>query len=62
MNNEKTFICPAINCEVDSTDCLVICDVTDHILKASVLDRFDTEITWNEETAEKCRACEWHWK
>lgn len=62
MSNEKAFLCPAINREVDSTECLVICDVTDHMLKSSVLDRFETEIKWSEEIAEKCLACEWHWK
>lgn len=61
-NKEKTAFCPSVGRNVTSTECVVICDVTDRLLKPRVLDDFEPPIQWNDERAEKCRLCEWHEK
>jgi len=60
MSNEKTLLCPAVNRDISSTECLVICDVVDHLLKLSVLKDLDVATHLDEESAATCRACEWH--
>lgn len=53
----KTVYCPVKADQVDGGDCIVICDVADHMIKPSVLP---DGIEWNEEQRQKCLNCKWH--
>lgn len=53
----KTVYCPVKDAQVDGDDCLIICDVADHMIKPSVLP---DSVKWNEEQREKCLKCPYH--
>lgn len=42
---------------MNGDDCLIICDVADHMIKPSVLPE---GIVWNEEQRERCLKCPYH--
>ena len=54
----ETVFCPLKQGQIDGTDCLVTCDVADHILKPTVLP--PEIVNWNEEKREICKKCKWH--
>ena len=54
----KTVYCPLKKNQIDGTDCLLTCDVADHMAKPTVLPK---EIgTWNEEKRQTCLKCKYH--
>ena len=56
-SKEKTVYCPVKQGRINGTDCLVICEVVDRMIKPSVLP---DGIHWNEEQMELCRQCKYH--
>ncbi len=53
----ETVFCPVLKNEINGTDCLIICDVADRLLKPTVLPK---GIEWNDQQREKCKSCEYH--
>lgn len=53
----KTVYCPVKNDQIDGGDCLIICDVAEHMIKPSILP---DNIVWNEKQRQKCLHCKWH--
>lgn len=53
----KTVPCPVKGDEINGTDCLIICDVADRMVKPTCLP---DGIEWNEEQRRKCLACKYH--
>ncbi len=53
----KTVFCPVIDKDINGTDCLIICDVADRLLKPTVLPE---GVEWSEEQRTKCRLCKYH--
>ncbi len=53
----KTVFCPVINKDINGTDCLIICDVADRLLKPTVLPK---GVEWSEEQRSKCKLCKYH--
>ena len=57
-NKEKTVYCPVKQGQINGTDCLVICEVAERMLKSSVIPE---EIPWNEEQRLICKQCKYHY-
>jgi len=53
----KTVFCPVKRDEINGTDCLVVCDIADGMIKHSCLP---AGIEWNDEQIKKCKACKYH--
>ncbi len=53
----KTVTCPVKGDEISGTDCLIICDIADRMIKSTCLPE---GIEWNEEQCRKCLACKYH--
>lgn len=53
----KTVYCPVKDAQVNGDDCLIICDVADHMIKPSVLP---DGIKWDDRQREKCLKCPYH--
>ena len=49
----KTVHCPVKGDEINGTDCLIVCDVADRMVKPE-------GIKWDEEQRQKCLACKYH--
>lgn len=53
----KTVYCPVKKSQITGTDCLIVCDVTDRLLKPSALPQ---GIDWDEHLREVCAKCKYH--
>ncbi len=53
----KTVHCPVKGDEINGTDCLIVCDVADRMVKPTCLPE---GIKWDEEQRQKCLACKYH--
>ena len=53
----KTVYCPIKRDQINGIDCLVTCDVVDHLLKPTVIPE---GIVWEENIREICKACKYH--
>ena len=53
---EKVY-CPVADKDIDSGDCIIICDVADKMIKPTVLPE---GVQWDENQRKKCLNCEWH--
>ncbi len=54
---KKLVFCPVYKRKIDGTECLVMCDVADRMIKSSVLPN---EVKWDEEQGTKCIKCKYH--
>ena len=54
----KTVYCPVIKSRINGTDCNVICDVADKMLKPRVLPK---GIVWDYEAENICLNCKYHY-
>ncbi len=52
----KTVFCPVVDKDINGTDCLIICDVADNLLKPTVLPE---GVVWSEEQRTKCKLCKY---
>jgi len=57
MKTEMTEYCPVKEGQINSTDCLTICDVVDKMFKPCVLP---PGIVLTEEKIQKCKHCKWY--
>lgn len=60
----KTVYCPVKQAQVDGGDCLIICDVTDHMIKPCVLYNdgiLPISVKWDENQRQKCLNCKYHY-
>lgn len=53
----RTVYCPVKDGQINGTDCLIVCDIADKLIKPTLLP---TGIKWDEEQCKKCLACEYH--
>ena len=53
----KTVPCPVKGDQINGTDCLIICDVADGLIKPQALPE---GIEWNEQQCTKCKLCKYH--
>ena len=53
----KTVYCPVKGAAITGADCMIICDVSEKLLKTSVLP---DGIVWNDEQYQKCLRCPYH--
>ena len=53
----QTEYCPVCDKQIEGSECLVICDVADRMVKSTVLPE---GVVWNEEQRKICKACKWH--
>ena len=56
-SKEKTVYCPVKQGQINGIDCLVICDVSDRMIKPPLLP---DSIHWNEDRRELCKRCKYH--
>ena len=56
-SKKRTVYCPVKQGQINGTDCLVICEVAERMLKSSVIPE---EIPWNEEQRLICKQCKYH--
>lgn len=56
MKDIRKVYCPIYNREINGTECIVLCDVSDKMIKPDVLP---DEITWKEDR-ETCKQCKYH--
>lgn len=49
--------CPIKDDQINGTDCLIMVDITDGLIKPSLVPE---GIEWCEELREKCKACKYH--
>ncbi|MCI8387035.1 MAG: hypothetical protein HFE63_01030 [Clostridiales bacterium] len=53
----KTVYCPVIDDQINGSDCILIVDVAEHLIKPSALS---DRVVWNEEQRQKCLKCQYH--
>lgn len=53
----KTVYCPVKGAQITGADCIVICDISENLLKPSVIP---AGIVWNDEQCKKCLRCQYH--
>ena len=53
----KTVYCPVKGAPINGTDCIIICDVAEKMIKPSMIP---AGIEWNEEQRRKCLRCQYH--
>lgn len=53
----KTVYCPVKDDQINGTDCLIICDIADRIIKSTLIPE---GIKWDEQQRKKCLSCKYH--
>lgn len=53
----KTVYCPVKDGQINGDDCLLICDVSDRLVKPKALPE---DIEWDEQQRINCKACKYH--
>lgn len=53
----NTVYCPVKDGQINGSDCLLICDIADKLIKPEA--RPDG-IEWDEQQRSKCKACKYH--
>lgn len=53
----KTVHCPVKDDQINGTDCLVVCDIADGLIKSTLIPK---GIKWDEQQRNKCLACKYH--
>lgn len=51
------FHCDLIDSEINGNDCIIVCDVTDDMLKENVIDG---KFTVKKDYKEICKKCKYH--
>ncbi len=54
----KTVYCPVKKGRINGTDCMIVCDVADDMVKETVLPE---GIIWNENQQKECLNCKYHY-
>jgi len=57
QRKEKTVFCPIKQGQVNGTDCILICDVADKMVKPNLLPE---GMEWNETKRKMCQECQYH--